>query len=898
MQQMGGKSSFLAASERLLKMSGRCTNFYQLRTQIKQGNGMTTRRNFLKQAILFSGASAFSGVLPDAVKKAYAIAPDPGTTYLDAEHIVILMQENRSFDHVFGTLQGVRGFNDPRALRQADGTPVFLQRSNADETYAPWRLDIKDTRITWMGSVPHTRDSQVDAWNGGGHSHWIDSKRSENKEYAHVPITMGHYTREDVPFYYALADAFTVCDQHYCGVMSSTTPNRSVFWTGTIRDEQKTTSRVYMRNPEFSADEPLTWTTFPERLQRAGIDWKFYQNEITANGGFTEEEFAWLGNLSGNMLEHFANYNVHVSPRYREKLDAQLQALTKRREMHEKELGSVGPASKRAATIRAALKADAQHVEALEKGRKLAERQFSDLSKEEQELYARAFVTNRDYPDYRTLVPIDVEIDGKVEQMNVPKGDVLHQFREDVQSGKLPTISWLAPPGMFDDHPAHPWYGPWFVSEVMKILTEKPEVWKKTIFILTYDENDGYFDHAPSFVAADPLRPETGRASEGIDTALEYSYAKDELAQNVLPQNARSGPIGLGFRVPMIIASPWSRGGWVNSELGDHSSTIQFLEKFVEEKYGKKITETNVSAWRRTVSGDLTSNFRPYNGEPAKLRFLDRNTHLQFIESARNKPIPSEYRVLHDSDVDHLMRTDRNLSTILWQEPGTRPSCALPYELYADGSLDPKSGALSIRMKVGKDLFGKRSAGSPFNVYLYGTSLSSERYEKNAIKGKMMAATYVVRAGDELEELIDLSRFTSGAYDVAVHAPNGFFRHLTGNSNDPALQIVCAYHLSKTGSKTDSSGNLELHMENLRSSPCEVVITDHSYGSVDIVKRLKSGKKTTVLLDLQKSASWYDFSVSVTGREAFMRRYAGHVETNRPSSTDPAMGDASAKKIV
>jgi phospholipase C len=112
-------------------------------------------------------------------------------------------------------------------------------------------------------------------------------------------------------------------------------------------------------------------------------------------------------------------------------------------------------------------------------------------------------------------------------------------------------------------------------------------VWKKTIFILTYDENDGYFDHAPSFVAAGPKRPETGRASDGVDTGLEYTYAEDELQQGVSRKDARSGPIGMGFRVPMIIASPWSRGGWVNSQLFDHTSTLIFLEYFVERSTAK-----------------------------------------------------------------------------------------------------------------------------------------------------------------------------------------------------------------------------------------------------------------------------------------------------------------------
>jgi hypothetical protein len=126
------------------------------------------------------------------------------------------------------------------------------------------------------------------------------------------------------------------------------------------------------------------------------------------------------------------------------------------------------------------------------------------------------------------------------------------------------------------------------------ILTNNPEVWKKTIFILTYHENDGYFDYAPSFVAADPKRPETGGASAGIDTAIEYTYVEDELKQGVSEKEARSGPIGMGFRVPMIIASPWSRGGFVNSQLFDHTSTLMFLEQFVQHKYGKTVKEENI----------------------------------------------------------------------------------------------------------------------------------------------------------------------------------------------------------------------------------------------------------------------------------------------------------------
>src|SRR6202012_147115 len=168
---------------------------------------MDTRRDFLKKAALLSGNAAMANLLPASIQKALAIDPATGSTYLDAEHIVILMQENRSFDHAFGTLQGVRGFNDPRAITQPNGRPVWLQTDAAGNTYGPFRLDIKDTKITWMGDLPHSRASQVDAYNKGKHDHWLPAKRSGHKPYADMPLTLGHYTREDLPFNYGMTEA-------------------------------------------------------------------------------------------------------------------------------------------------------------------------------------------------------------------------------------------------------------------------------------------------------------------------------------------------------------------------------------------------------------------------------------------------------------------------------------------------------------------------------------------------------------------------------------------------------------------------------------------------------------------------------------------------------------------
>src|SRR5690242_20113628 len=196
---------------------------------------MDSRREFLKKAALLAGGAGMLHGLPPAIQKALAIDPAPGSSFLDAEHIVLLMQENRSFDHAYGTLQGVRGFNDPRAITLPNKNLVWLQSNKEGETYAPFRLNIKDTKATWMDSLPHSWSNQVDARNDGRHDKWLDVKHSG--AYPQMPLTMGYYTREDIPFYYSLADAFTICDQHFCSSLTGTTPNRLYFWTGTIREK-------------------------------------------------------------------------------------------------------------------------------------------------------------------------------------------------------------------------------------------------------------------------------------------------------------------------------------------------------------------------------------------------------------------------------------------------------------------------------------------------------------------------------------------------------------------------------------------------------------------------------------------------------------------------------------
>ena len=498
------------------------------------------------------------------------------------------------------------------------------------------------------------------------------------------------------------------------------------------------------------------------------------------------------------------------------------------------------------------------------------------MTEQQRQLHHAAFVTNTDDPHYRSLEELTFEDDGKTQQMKVQKGDLFHQFRKDVNEGKLPTVSWLSAPEKFSDHPTSPWYGAWYVSEAMDILTKNPEVWKRTIFILTYDENDGYFDHAPSFVAADPKRPETGRASEGIDTGLEYTYVPDELVHGVAEKDARSGPIGMGFRIPTIVASPWSRGGWVNSQIFEHTSTLMFLEDFMQRKYGKTVKEENISAWRRAISGDLTSCFRPYDAKESKLNYLDRDKFVIGIQKARYKEAPSNYKTLNAAQIAAISANPVHAEGTAHQESGIRPACALPYELYADGALSADRTKFELRMKAGNEVHGKRSIGSPFNVYLRNVSGTAS---------KMMVATYAVRSGDTLHEEFPLALFGDGRYEIEVHGPNGFYRAFMGDAKTSAPQVTASYE--RYGSTL--TGDVQVMLHNPDHKSLTITLKDNSYKTATVNKTIKAGAEASITLPLKHSHGWYDFTVKAEGSSA-ESRFAGRVETGHSSFTDPLMG--------
>jgi phospholipase C len=835
---------------------------------------MPTRREFLKIAALASGAAGLANLLPEAIHRALAIEPEPGSSYLDAEHVVILMQENRSFDHSFGSLRGVRGFNDPRAITLPNGNPVWVQTNDAGQSYAPFRLNIKDTNATWMGSLPHSWTNQVDAKNHGKYDRWLQSKRSGNAQFADMPLTLGYYVREDIPFYYALADAFTICDQHFCSSLTGTTPNRLHLWTGTIREQQSPDSPANVLNENVDYGAEVSWPTFPERLEDHGISWKVYQNELSVPTGFEGQEETWLANFGDNPLEYFSQYGVYYSTNHQRHFESLAKSLPSEiAALQDQAAASDDPAIKKQLQEKTALLAQVQksrdkwNAESLEK-----------RSARKKTLHAKAFSINDADPHYRQLDTL-VYRDGDVErEVQVPKGDVLHQFRKDVATGQLPTVSWLVPPEAFSDHPSSAWYGAWYIAEVLDILTQNPAIWKKSIFILTYDENDGYFDHVPPFGAPNPRRPETGLVSPGIDTALEFVELQQELKHKPADQ-ARENSIGLGYRVPLIIASPWSRGGCVCSQVFDHTSPLQFLERLLSHKTGTEIKEPNINQWRRAVCGDLTSAFQSASETDSSIPpFPGRDTFIEEIHKARFKGLPTGYTVLTKQDIQQIRLDPAASPQLPTQEPGVRRSAPLPYELVVDGTLDDERSRFTIQMEASSEAFGSKAAGAPFIVY--ARTRPDDFHTRD----------YALEPGTRLADSWALSDFENGAYDLAVHGPNGFFREFHGDSTDPDLEIRFQYgRTPPSDSLLDSK--VEIHVTNRSDRQRYTIeVRDDSYHGDTISRALSPGESAMLVIDTDRSFGWYDLGVAVSESKQLSKKYAGRVETGKWAYSDPAMG--------
>lgn len=226
------------------------------------------RRQVLQGAAAAAAAASALALLPGRRAAAQGVRPSKLT---DIDHFIILMKENRSFDHYFGTLAGIRGFDDASAARADGGSPFRQADPRSRDGYVlPFHLDTLTTNAQRLHDLSHTWEAQHASWNGGALDNWIAAHRSAGRS---ATLTMGYLARADLPLYYALADAFTLCDGYHCSVFGPTDPNRFYLMTGTI-DPDGRNGGPAIKN----GGRNYSWETYPERLERAGVSWRVYHD--------------------------------------------------------------------------------------------------------------------------------------------------------------------------------------------------------------------------------------------------------------------------------------------------------------------------------------------------------------------------------------------------------------------------------------------------------------------------------------------------------------------------------------------------------------------------------------------------------------------------------------------
>ncbi|HEV8694194.1 MAG TPA: phospholipase C, phosphocholine-specific [Lysobacter sp.] len=687
-----------------------------------------TRRDFLK----FAGATAALSMLPPSIRAALTTPAASVTgTIQDVQHVVILMQENRSFDHYFGALRGVRGFDDPRPLSLPNGKTVWNQPKTSTKNVLPFRLSTETTAAQCLADIDHSWKGSHTLWKD--YNVWVKTKGD---------MCMGHFTRTDLPFYYALADAFTVCDAYYCSIFGPTNPNRLHLFSGTSGLAVGNTGTQTVNNADdgnwtadMSKDSPtftgLGWKTYAERLQAAGVNWRVYQE---------------YDNYGDNLLQSFAAFR---------KLDT----------------------------------------------------------------------ASENYKRGRAWVPGSTSANA-----SASRGEYLiAEFAKDVRNDTLPQVSWIVPPYIMSEHPAAtPAYGESLTARLLEALVANPAVWAKTVFIINYDENGGFFDHIPAPLPA--ISSSLGKST--VDTSAE---------------NYNGVPVGLGVRVPMLVVSPWSKGGWVNSQVFDHTSVLRFLEA----RFG--IAESNIGPWRRAVTGDLSTAFDFVNPNAAWPTLPDTSSNITSADQTCQLRTP----------------TAPNKPAMPRQEHGSRPARALPYTLHVHGRVEASSGRYWL------DFANEGVAGAGFNIY-----------SRNRTDGPWF---YTLTPGTQLSDYWSAAQVTAGKYDLSAFGPNGFLRVFQGDLLKAAApgganpEVQASYDLI--------NDQLTLRFTNSGTGACTLTLRPNFYSSASArTYALAAGATVTDIWPLAASSYWYDLSITSSSDTGYLRRLAGHVETGAPSVSDPAIG--------
>ncbi|MFF3688980.1 phosphocholine-specific phospholipase C [Streptomyces sp. NPDC002187] len=675
------------------------------------------------------GAAAGS-LLPPSLHAALAAGPPSGGLRA-VRHVVILMQENRSFDHYFGTLRGVRGFGDRNAVELPSGEPVFEQPGPLG-TVLPFPVrDAAETQqkdLQYIGDLDHSWSGGAKAWRQGWMDGWVSAKTA---------ATMAYYDRRDLPLHHELADTFTICDAYHSSTHTSTSPNRNHLWSGWTGYEADGSRAVTNAAYAEGTHPGYPWPTYAERLEKAGRSWRTYQE--------------WE-NFTDNNIEFFTTFKTIAR-----------KALAKAGDFTYMEAFYAKVRDTADAAERTRLLA------ALEEG-------VVTLTEQERSLFERGLRRGE-------------------------TGTLAEQFRADVATGRLPEVSYLVPSAVDSEHPgaSSPIASASLVYKILDALASHPQVWRHTVVLINYDENDGFFDHVPPPV---PPADNTDERWQGL-------------------------PTGLGIRVPLLVVSPWTVGGYVCSEVFDHSSVIRLLERWTG------VEEPNITPWRRAVTGDLTSAFDFRRGRPQP----------EVEQPGQIPPFTGRWRPVPPA-----------VQRMPVQEPGTRPARPLPYQPDAHGGVTGRTVTVSLSNR------GRASAH--FALYPYAGEFPVPQHKD--VKG-------------EAQWSVPL---TGETYRFTITGPNGFRREFAGRASGRAGVVSAIDHHDR-----------DVHLTLRNSGSTLLTYTVRPLGYVDEADlhgwtrriTVKPGRSRTVVHSAADAHGWYDLEVTAEGDAGFRRRLMGHIENGRPS---------------
>jgi len=403
--------------------------------------------------------------------------------------------------------------------------------------------------------------------------------------------------------------------------------------------------------------------------------------------------------------------------------------------------------------------------------------------------------------------------------------DIAAAIKADVLAGTLPQVSWVVPNQAFSEHPyAPPGDGAHFVGLVYQALAADPDVFDSTVLFLNYDENDGYFDHVP------PPVPPAGTDGEFLNGV----------------------PYGFGFRVPMIVISPWTRGGWVSSEVFEHTSVLRFLETWTTA-LGKPAACPNITAWRRKVSGDLTGVFDFANP----------------IHGAVSLPVTSVIGLSTCGPLPNPVPTNNALPP---QETGTRPARALPYQ--PNGYLDHLEFGSSGKILA---WFAMTNQG--------GAAKSAAHFSihPNAYRDTT-PWQYTIDPGGTASDYFNIGTgYGSGKYDLSMVGPNRFLRRFQGDATKAGKSV----EVSTRYAVESGTGKLAIYFKMANSGSGTVqftIVSNHYRSDGPWTYMVAAGASTEDAFNaVAYQGGWYDFTVTVDSDATWSRRFTGHLESGAAS---------------